>query len=409
MLVLVFLLAIALTLGGCSNPVDSLLELRTEQEARQTGSDSSYEKAEQGGREEKQQKDYNDRFLKEGTRYAYSTLTDAQKIWYRDVEHVLGSMETDGDLSGEGVKLGLREQDLEHVFLCVCMDHPEFFYVDGFSYVTHVLDDQVIGYTFSGNYGMTVEEAIQKEAEIQRACDEILAPLRERPEAYGTDYDKIKYVYETLIRQTEYDVNAPENQSIYSALVGKRSVCQGYSKSMQYLLNLLGVECALVQGTAMGQPHGWNLVRSGGDYYYVDVTWGDNSYHPSESGQGASDSPEILYEYLCVTTEEILKEHQIDEIVPLPECTGTKDNYFVREGAFFTSADEAGLKRLFHNASEENGWQVSLKCAGYGTFQEILDLLLEQNKIFDYYPAGGTRVSYYQNEELLCLTFWVTN
>lgn len=397
---LAFLIVAALMLGGCANPVDSLREL-----IPASTNESSIDDEQAGRVGKKDGAAYDDYFLEKSWKYAYDGLSDAQKIWYKDVERALANMVTDAELSKEGVTLGLNEKDLEHIFICVCMDHPEFFYVEGFSYVTHVLGDQVLGYSFSGNYGVSREEAIRRKGEIQAATDAI---LKNAPKD-ADDYEKIKYVYETLIRQTEYSMDAPDNQSIYSALVGKESVCQGYSKSMQYLLGKLGVDCTLVQGAAMGQSHGWNLVKADGDYYYVDVTWGDNSYHPSEIGLGTTASPEILYEYLLVTTEEILKEHQIDEIVPLPKCVNTRDNYFVREEAYFTELNEAKLRVLFSKASFDNAWQVSLKCATPECFHEILNFLLGQNKIFDYYPTQGSRVSYYQNEDLLCLTFWVTN
>ena len=38
---------------------------------------------------------------------------------------------------------------------------------------------------------------------------------------------KIRYVYEYLVNTVDYDENAPDNQNIYSALVGKSSVCAG--------------------------------------------------------------------------------------------------------------------------------------------------------------------------------------
>ena len=200
-------------------------------------------------------------------------------------------------------------------------------------------------------------------------------------------------------------MDAPDNQNIYSALVLKRSVCQGYSKAMQYVLNAMGVECTLVQGEAFGMTHGWNLVKADDAYYFLDVTWGDNSYHPG----GDAASPEILYDYFLVTTEEIQKEHVITEIVPLPVCMSSADNYFVRENAYLLAADEDQLRMLFANATAENGWQVSLKCVDEECFKAVKKLLLDENKIFDLYPVGNNKVAYYQNEELFCLTFWVTN
>ena len=399
------LLAIAMLflLGGCTNPLEDLdmtsgfvegeAEIQSSLDAKKNLLDDDDHQA------------YDDYFLVSGSRFAYQTLNEAQKVWYEDMEHILGSMAEEGRLSKKGLEQGLTEKDLEHVFACVCMDHPELFYVEGYTYSTHLLGEQVIGYSFTGNYGMDRTTAVCRLEEIKFAAQQILDGF-DFAWTDGSDYEKIKYVYETLIRDTQYDLNAPDNQTIYSALVGKRSVCQGYAKSMQYLLNAMGVECALIQGTAQGEPHGWNLVKADGDYYYVDATWGDTSYRPEG---GDTSAPEILYEYLCVTTEDILKEHQIEEIYPLPMCTATQDNYFVREGALFSEVDQGALRILFGMASAEDDYQVSLRCTTKECYEAIKEFLLDQNKIFDYYPAGGNRISYYQNEDLLCLTFWVTN
>ena len=392
MLFLVLLLSALLLLGGCANPMDAL----------QTGSDPYAYSGAQGA--ENKAKEYDDAFCDKVTRFAYETLSDAQKLWYEDVEHILGSMETDGPLSREGIAQGLEEKDIELVFQCVCIDHPEFFYVDGFSYVTHYLNDDIVGYDFSGNYSMDRREAAKKQLELQTERENVIVAWAES--ATDTmDYGKIKFVYEYLIKSVEYDMDAPDNQNIYSALVLKRSVCQGYSKAMQYVLNAMGVECTLVQGEAFGMTHGWNLVKADDAYYFLDVTWGDNSYHPG----GDAASPEILYDYFLVTTEEIQKEHVITEIVPLPVCMSSADNYFVRENAYLLAADEDQLRMLFSNATAENGWQVSLKCVDEECFKAVKKLLLDENKIFDLYPVGNNKVAYYQNEELFCLTFWVTN
>ena len=399
------LLAAMLLLGGCESPLAAIPSYGENAETLRVTDNRTEQNPES---EEENVPAYNDNFIcifpRVSVHSAYQSLSSAQKLWYDDVEHILGSMATEGMLSGKGVEEGLTEEDLELVFQCVCMDHPEFFYVEGFSYVTHLRGDEVIGYAFSGNYGMEPSEAERKERELtevaMRIRDDFQATQQDQ-----SDYQKVKYVYEYLIKETEYDLEAPDNQNIYSALIGKRSVCQGYSKAMQFLLHFLGVESTLVQGTAFGQPHGWNLVFLDGDGYYVDVTWGDNSYHAGDGGA----APEILYDYLLVTTEEIQKEHQITRIVPLPDCTGTKDNYFVRENAYFTEANAERLKALFQGATAENGWQVSLKCSDKACFDAVKALLLDQNQIFDYYPMANTRISYYQNEELFCLTFWVTN
>ncbi|MBQ3906664.1 MAG: hypothetical protein II743_07810 [Lachnospiraceae bacterium] len=389
------LIAFTLLLSGCANPIDALTQGDDDTQIEDSRSSSS--------RKEKEIH-YDEYFLENSSLFGLNSLSNTQQIWYGDIENILSSMAEEGPLNEQAISMGLTEDDIDKIFACVCIDHPEFFYVEGYSYSIHTIGDKVVGYSFAGKYTMTREEAERRKKEIETAADEILRGY-DSAESDGSDYSKIKYLYEALIKNTEYDLSAPDNQTIYSALVGKKSVCQGYAKSMQYLLTKLGIECTLVQGIAQGQAHGWNLVKSNGQYYHLDATWGDNSYHPADGGA----SPEILYDYMLVTTAEIKKDHIIEEIFPLPVCTATQDNYFEREGAVFSDIDEIRLKLLFASASPADNYQVSIKCTTKSCFDDMKEFLLDQNKIFDYYTAGGTRISYYQNEELLCLTFWVTN
>lgn len=345
--------------------------------------------------------------LEGGSRFAYESLSAPEQIWYQEIEQALGSMDTTIKLSTEPLEQGMDEQDIDRIFQSVLIDHPEIFYTTGYTYTKYSREEQTVGIEFSGTYDLTKEEASERAEAIRSVAEEWLSDREEE----ASEYDKVKAVYETIIFSTNYDLNAADNQNIASVFLGGASVCQGYAKATQYLLNHLGVMCTLVQGTVdTGEAHAWNLVRVDGDYYYVDTTWGDASYR-MEDGSTQEDLPEINYDYLCVTTEDLLRTHRIESVIPMPECTATEANYYVRNGAYFTSYDPEQMQEVFHRAAEDGKMDITLKCADEICYEEISHALIDEQEIFSYMQmqGNGSTVTYAQNGKQLSLTFWVTN
>ena len=292
-----------------------------------------------------------------GSRFAYESLEAPEQIWYLEIEQALGEMEGTVKLSTDPLEQGLDEQDIDKIFQCVMIDHPEIFYATGYTYTKYSRGEKTVGIDFAGSY----------------------------------------------------ELNAPDNQNICSVFLEGASVCQGYAKATQYLLNHLGVMCTLVQGTVdTGEAHAWNLVRVDGDYYYVDTTWGDASYR-MEDGSEQEGLSEINYDYLCVTTEDILRTHRIEGVVAMPECTAMEANYYVREGNYFTEYNREQLQRIFDAAKEMGRTDITLKCADETCYREICRVLIDEQEIFSYIPDSNSTISYAQNGKQLSLTFWVTN
>lgn len=340
-----------------------------------------------------------------GSRFAYESLDAQEQIWYGEIEQALGEMTDTVKLSTEPIGQGLDEQDIDRIFQCVLIDHPEIFYTTGYTYTKYSKGDRTVGIDFAGTYSLPREEAVNKAEEIRGRASEWLLDIP----SDASEYDKVKAVYEKIIFSTDYDLNASDNQNIASVFLGNSSVCQGYAKATQYLLNHLGVMCTLVQGTVdTGEAHAWNLVRVDGDYYYVDTTWGDASYR-MEDGSGKEELPEINYDYLCVTTQELLRTHRIESVVAMPECTATQANYYVREGVYFTSYDAEQMQRIFDRAWESGRTEITLKCADEECYWEICKVLIDEQEIFSYMPENSCTIAYAQNGKQLSLTFWVTN
>ncbi len=339
-------------------------------------------------------------------RFCREALGEAEQLWYDDINRILSHMGRAQELSREGLAAGLDEGSIDRIFQCVMADHPEYFYVDGYQYTRYISLGRTVKIELSGTYNISLEEAVKRQQEIREGAEALLADL---PPESG-DYEKVLYIYETVIRRTEYDQSAPDNQNIYSVLAEGASVCQGYAKAVQYLLNGLGVECTLVLGQVDGgEGHAWNLVKADGEYYYVDATWGDASYQIGGQVSPAYVPPEINYDYLCVTTDQLLRTHVLENPVPLPECTATEDNYYVREGCFFSSCDTDQLARVFDRAIGQGRRDVTVKCSDGEVYGQLRQKLIDEQEVFTFFRQESGQVAYAENEKQLSMTFWMTN
>lgn len=332
--------------------------------------------------------------------YAYGMLSEAEQQLYLEIRDALLQFE-------ENVKLSSCDKaEIAHVFQCVLNDHPEIFYVDGYTYTEYTLGDILKKITFTGTYRFTQDEIAEKQAEIDSYVNQCLADM---PEA-ADDYTKVKYIYEYLIHHTEYDALAEDNQNICSVFIEGRSVCQGYAKATQYLLNEAGIFSTLVLGRVIGgEGHAWNLVQIDGKYYYVDTTWGDASYQAvgGASSYPGEKIPTINYDYLCVTTEQMNLTHVLDNVVELPLCDSTEDNYYVREGLYFTEWDREQIEQIFREEYEKGSAYVTLKCADSEVYRQMQDALIMNQEIFQYLDCPDGVVSYSDDEKQYSMSFWL--
>ena len=330
--------------------------------------------------------------------YAYSMLSEDEQILYLEIRDALLNF-------GENVRLSSVDKDaISHAFQCVLNDHPEIFYVDGYTYTEYSLGDMLKRITFTGTYRYSKEEVREKQWQIDIYVNQCLAGIP----ADADEYTKVRYIYEYLIHHTEYDATAEDNQNICSVFIEGRSVCQGYAKATQYLLNKAGIFSTLVLGRVVGgEGHAWNLVRIDGEYYYVDTTWGDASYQASNGGYPGEKIPTINYDYLCVSTEQMSLTHELDNVVDMPECNALDYNYYVHEELYFTEWDEDKIIRVFREGYEKGSAYVTLKCDSYEVYSQLYDELITKQGIFLYLDCPDGVVSYSEDEAQYSLSFWL--
>lgn len=335
--------------------------------------------------------------------FAYEKLTETGKILYVEILAILQNHAKDVSISI------VNDDAVNVVFDYVLKDHPEIFWADGYKCSKHSIAGVLTDITFSGNYLYDKAEVERRQAKINEYVNKCLA----NAPSSDDEYFAIKYIYEYIVEHTEYSRESPDNQNICSVFIDGKSVCNGYAKATQYLLNKLGIECTFVSGTVSGEgvadaKHAWNLVRCNNAYYYLDTTWGDASYHTAYgSFADATKVPSVNYDYLLVTTKEIERNHKISDILRVPECNSMTDNYFVREDEYFTSDDLTLVKDLFDRRYKDGSDNVTIKCANEEVYKSLFDKLITKSGVFDYLKKDTHEVSYTTFEESGRIIIWL--
>lgn len=331
-----------------------------------------------------------------GYEFYFPLLSEEEKNIYREAYNTFTAVETGSTIPTA------EDEPMNRAILALKDDHPELFYLGEIGYTHYTLGGQVQRTTLSVTYTDTKAMIDTKRNMADAVAQGIISSIPSNAD----DYTKVKMVYEALIRDVDYNLNAPDNQTIISALVNKSSVCAGYSRSMQYILNKVGVPTTIVEGWSKetGEQHAWNLCKLEDGYYHVDVTWGDASYSSRKNDIAVND---INYDYLLVTTEEIERTHGIDSFAEIPRCDLTDNNYYVREGLMLTQYDENQIREIFSRGYEQGKKTVSFKCNTLETYDEVYRQLIRKSGVFDMLSNKDATITYVTDENQRTLCFWL--
>ena len=229
----------------------------------------------------------------------YNMLGDKEKAIYRQIYANVNSMK---DTFVPVVEINSNE--LKNAAMSVFYDHPELFWLDNNYSYKYTKDGKCVQIIMSFND--TVNNIEDAKIRFNNEANKIISEASK----YSSNYEKEKYVHDTIITNTSYDNNALLNQSAYSALVNKKSVCAGYARAFQYIMIKMGIPTYYVVGVAK-EDHAWNIVALDDGYYNVDVTWDDQN--------------KIIYNYFNRTDKEFSYTHtRRDLSVNLPSCVSDK-------------------------------------------------------------------------------------
>lgn len=322
--------------------------------------------------------------------YVYNTLSTEEKYVYNEIYYTIMYHLKNYELST------LDETLVENAFKAVAADHGEIFWENGYYLTSHSANDTIYLLEFTPKYTYTLKER----EKIQQQIDDVVAPILEAIHMNSSDYDKAKYVFDWLSTHVDYQLGVPDDQNIISVFLYGKTVCQGYANATQYLLSKLGIQCCVVTGKANYQAHSWNLVKLDGDYYYLDSTLSSAIYKSKEGEQKQF----VNYNYFAITTQELLTTHTPNYYFPLPECTAIEDNYFYKEGMYFSTWNPALLGGYIVGGYEKGNCLTAFKFASEELYEKAKRFFIaEQNTA--YYCPGLTEQSYLADDKHYILTF----
>jgi len=244
------------------------------------------------------------------------------------------------DISIDISEYEIPKTEFSKLIFEVFYNHPELFYVSTTN-VRYSMDATGAVNVYYPTYTVEKSDCPARIAEFNSNVNEILKSANN----VNGDINKALVMLSKLTAICSYDLTAENCYTAYGCIVDRKAVCQGYAMAYNYLMKQLGIDSTFVTGTSKGQNHGWNIIKIGGKYYHVDVTWSDPMYNTLSS---------VSYDYFLLSDSEISSNHVIDSAEhTCPEAyTGDKfwqqiNSTIATENGFmyYFSADKKLCKR----------------------------------------------------------------
>lgn len=221
----------------------------------------------------------------------------------RAVENHTLSISVSNSISGE---------QISQAFLYMLLDSPDFFWTKGDFSLDEIMTIDGIErrIRLSYLYGEKESQSIGKQ--IQETLEEICDGL----ETTTSQETVVRSIAAWFQKNVSYSVIPSADQTIYSALVMRKSVCMGISKAITLVLRLYGIDNIVVMGTLFQEGvHAWNMVCLDDTWYHLDVAADYKSFDRMWVAQGIQKRKLLI----LVKTEELTETHSLHKRIIYPQ------------------------------------------------------------------------------------------
>lgn len=223
---------------------------------------------------------YQTEWDKYSSNYIYNNLNSTEQTFWDALDYVCALYLTGEDdaVSTSGMVLpdytisysSLSLERATEIFLMFNYSNPQYYFING-------------GYAYIESRGILVPtfytefQSGSKRSQATQAMKNTITSWESTIASAGSTEQKAKAAHDLIAKKVQYDDNYltnPENpfhQSAYSVFCDDHSVCAGYTKAFEMLMNGAGIDTIALLST----DHAWNMIRINDSLYHTDCTWDD--------------------------------------------------------------------------------------------------------------------------------------
>ena len=254
----------------------------------------------------------------------------------------------------------LGGEDLSTLFFQLRLDHPELFYVVGYSCRAAYNAES---WDFVPEY-MFPKAKVREHQKALKARVERLA----RPMLSLSPEEQERYIHDFILENVRYDkLEKPYSHEVIGPLTNGVGVCEGIAKTVKLLCDHVGLPCMIAisdRDRANGEKylHAWNVITLNGKRYHLDATF-DNTL--SKNGVKR-------YDYYNLDDQRIFRDHRA-LLYPAPACTDADGFFYRTEKLSFTKPEDVE-KRIDQACRKKRETYVFHWRGGYLTREVLSDL-----------------------------------
>ena len=254
----------------------------------------------------------------------------------------------------------LTGEELSTLFFQLRLDHPELFYIVGYSCRAAYNAES---WEFVPEYMFPKAKVKEHQKALKARVERLIRPMQSM-----TPPERERYIHDFVLENVRYDkLEKPYSHEVIGPLTNGVGVCEGIAKTVKLLCDAVELPCIIAisdRDRANGEKylHAWNIITLNGKRYHLDATF-DNTL--TKNG-------EKRYDYYNLDDKRIFRDHRA-LLYPAPVCTDADGFFYRTEKRSFTKPEDVE-KRIDQACRKKKAVYVFHWRGGFLTREVLSDL-----------------------------------